>query len=186
MDCIRDVLAGVPQLDAANAVKNVIASTGLALFALMAKKLGESSEIHDDYVLRFAEYAMDSWRHHKGQPPIDVSRLTYLADYLKSESKLVSLTAIQAVFQVAQNTSFSTDVSFVKELLTPLAAVARKLRVAAPTYFKELAAEIGGSSRLRALASVPADAPASAVATHVPKFASAMHQVATFAICAYS
>jgi hypothetical protein len=186
MDGLREVLVQVPNMSGTEQIKSRIAAVALSLFALMARKVGAHQQVHDDYILRFVEYAMDSWqRNQNKQPPIDISRLSYLAKYLTSDSKLLALSAMQAVFQLSQNSpvALADEGVYFTQILEPLATLARQIREPNDKYFAELAAEIGGNARLRDIAQIPANAANSELIGYLRKFVAASQQSATYSIC---
>jgi hypothetical protein len=186
MDGLREVLVQVPNMSGTEQIKSRIAAVALSLFALMARKVGAHQQVHDDYILRFVEYAMDSWqRNQNKQPPIDISRLSYLAKYLTSDSKLLALSAMQAVFQLSQNSpvALADEGVYFTQILEPLATLARQIREPNDKYFAELAAEIGGNARLRDVAQIPANAANSELIGYLRKFVAASQQSATYSIC---
>lgn len=186
MESLRTILVNLPQMEGSDQVKSRIAATALALISDTSTKVGNHPQVHDDYILRFVEYTMDSWqRNHHKQPAIDITRLCYLAQLIQSKSKLVSITCAQVVFQISQNSAIplADNGAYFSDIIVPLARVAAVWKNADEKFYAELAAELGGNARLRAIAGAPTTATGQELTRHLHKVVSTAQQTATFAIC---
>lgn len=179
MDNLRQILENPTKFETQpEQLQNRIYSTIISIYIEMCNKVGQHEQVHDDYILRFAEYISGPWVNN--QPP--EAKLAYLVPLLTSKFKLLSFLTAQAMWQVAQNTPFALSEEFWTLIAPQLARINRDIHFNEAALVQQLLKEVVGNSRLKALAGIDSSSPAS-LDSQLKQFLATTVTHITFALC---